>query len=70
MLERELSNAYVAVVTAGENLRTSIDGAVKNINRETQRKLEEFGYIDSAGNIIKPYQVPTVESVKKILGQE
>lgn len=70
MLERELSNAYVAVANSGENLRTSIDAAVKNINRETQRKLEEFGYIDSKGNIVKPYDVPTIDTVKKILGQE
>jgi ABC-type glycerol-3-phosphate transport system substrate-binding protein len=70
MLEREISNAYIAVVNSGDNLRTSIDAAVKNINRETQRKLEEFGYIDEDGNVITPYEVPTVDTVKKILGQE
>ncbi len=68
LLERELSNAYVDVVINGKNLRTSIDSAVKRINRETKRKLEEFGYIDGDGNVLKEYKVPTVDTVKDILG--
>lgn len=70
MLERELSNAYNLVVVDGKNLRTTMDAAVKTINRETKRKLEEFGYIDSKGNVIKEYIVPNIESVKKIIVAE
>ena len=65
MLEREISNAYIKVVSAGENLRTTLDEAVKLIDRETERKMEEFGRVksDDSWN----YQVPTIESVQAIL---
>lgn len=69
MTERELSNVFVDVVVNGETLRTRIDDAVKTITRETKRKLEEFGYIDSAGNVIKEYTVPSVEIVRQILSR-
>ncbi len=68
MLERELSNAYVEVVTQGEPLRTTLDTKIKLMNRETERKLKEFGYVDDNGNVIKEYKVPTLDSVKEILG--
>ena len=69
MVERELSNAYNKVVVDGENLRITLDDAVKTINRETERKLEEFGYIKD-GEIIRQYEVPTIEKVKEILGEQ
>lgn len=67
MVEREISNAYNSVVVDGKNLRRTLDNAVKRINRETQRKLEEFGYNDANGNVITPYEVPTLERVREIL---
>ncbi len=67
MLEREMSNAFNSIVVDAEILRTRMDAAVKVVNRETARKLEEFGYIDSDGNVIKDYIVPSVEVVRKIL---
>lgn len=57
MVEREISNAYNAIVLDGENLRTAIDLASKRINRETFRKLEEFGYMKD-GEVIEPYPNP------------
>jgi ABC-type glycerol-3-phosphate transport system substrate-binding protein len=67
MLERELSNAFVDIAINGKNLRTRIDKAVKVINRETERKLEEFGY-NKDGEVITPYTVPTIDTVNEILG--
>lgn len=69
MLEREMSNIFNNVVVDGENLRSRIDDAVKIVNRETSRKLEEFGYIDSEGNILKEYIVPSVDTVREILNR-
>lgn len=69
MLERELSNAFNDVVVNGDTVRSRIDEAVKIVNRETDRKLEEFGYIDSEGNVLKEYTVPSVEKVREILGK-
>ena len=63
MLEREVSNAYNSVVLDGMDLRRAIDLASKRINRETNRKLEEFGYIKD-GVIIKEYPTPTIEGWK------
>ncbi len=70
LLEREMSNAFNDIVVNGDNEQTRIDEAVKTINREFDRKLEEFGYIDSEGNVLKEYKIPTIESVKEILGRE
>lgn len=69
MMERELSNAFNDIVVQGETLRTRIDEAVKIIDRETIRKLEEFGYIKD-GKVVRHYEVPTMEKVYEILGLE
>ena len=66
MMERELSNSFNDIVVNGETLRARIDETVKTVERETERKLEEFGYIDSEGNILKEYRVPSVEAVRRI----
>ncbi len=69
MLEREMSNAFNSIVVDGESAQTRLDEAVKTINREIERKLEEFGFIDSEGNVIEYYYIPNIESVKEILGR-
>ena len=69
MMERETSNAYNDIVVNGETLRSRIDEATKIIKRETERKLEEFGYIDSDGNVLKEYITPSVEQVRSILSR-
>ena len=70
MVERELSDAYNLVVlgTNSATVRESLDEAQKNIKRETQRKLEEFGYIEN-GVTVKEYEVPTVEKVREIIAR-
>ena len=69
MLEREMSNAFNSIVVDGDNAQSRIDEAVKVIDREIKRKLEEFGYIDSEGNTIKDYRIPDIDSIKAILGR-
>lgn len=70
LLEREVSNAFNDIVVNGSNERTRIDKAVKSVNHEFERKLEEFGYNNSNGSIIKDYNIPTLESVIELLGRE
>lgn len=70
MLEREMSNAFNDIVVNGDTAQTRLDKAVKTINREISRKLEEFGYNDSSGNVVEEYRIPTYDSVKKLLGRE
>lgn len=67
MMERELSNAFNDVVVNGESVRSEIDETVKSVDRETRRKLEEFGYIDADGNVIEEYITPSVSKVREIM---
>lgn len=67
MLEREISNAFNDIVVNGYNAQTRIDKAVKTINREIKRKLEEFEFTDSDGNTIREYKIPNMETIKSLL---
>lgn len=69
LLEREMSNAFNDIVVNGDNEQERIDKAVKTINREFARKLEEFGFVDENGNVIEEYKIPDIERVKEILGR-
>lgn len=69
MMEREMSNAFNDVVVNGETVRSRIDEVVKTVSRETDRKLEEFGFIDSEGNVLTEYLAPDVESVRRIMNK-
>lgn len=70
MLERELSDSYNKVVVDGKELRVTIDSSIKRINRETERKLTEFGYMSQDGKVIEEYYVPNIETVRRILNKK
>ena len=70
LLEREMSNAFNDIVVNRMTAQTRIDKAVKTINREFNRKLEEFEFIDSEGNTIQDYNIQTIETIREILGRE
>ena len=46
--------------------RKALDTAVKRINRETYRKLEEFGYWKD-GEMLKEFRTPTVQVIEKLI---
>ena len=66
MVEREISNAVNAVALEGKNLREALDEAIKRIDREVERKLEEFGQMEN-GALTAPFLVPDIETVKEWL---
>lgn len=66
MLERELSNAFISVTVDGVDARRAMDTAVKRINRETYRKLEEFGFYKD-GVTLEEFKTPTVDVVDGII---
>ena len=68
MLERELSNAFIAVTADGVEARRAMDTAVKRIDRETFRKLEEFGYY-SNGVMVKELKTPSVQVVLDVIDE-
>lgn len=55
MVEREISNIWNNVVVNQEGLIEAVDESVVLMNREIERKLKEFGFIDGNGNIVKEY---------------
>ncbi|MDP2426403.1 MAG: extracellular solute-binding protein [bacterium] len=57
MLERGLSDIWNKVTFDGVPIRVAIDNQVLRINREINKKMIEFGYLDAEGNILTPYTV-------------
>jgi ABC-type glycerol-3-phosphate transport system substrate-binding protein len=68
MLERELSNIWNKVVYNGVNLRTAIEDSLIISNKEIRRKMLEFGFIDRQGNVLRSYQLPTLETLHLWVG--
>ena len=68
MVERGISNVWNEIVFEGENTRSALDDAVIEMDRELNRKLEEFGYIKD-GVLIRNYQIPSTEEVLKLIEQ-
>ncbi len=62
MLEREISNIWNKVVFNNVNLRIAVEDSVKIVNKEIERKLTEFSYIEN-GKVIKLYRIPDLEDV-------
>ncbi|MGF7142740.1 ABC-type glycerol-3-phosphate transport system substrate-binding protein [Anaerotaenia torta] len=67
IIERELGNVLVQAVTQNANLRSAVDSAQKKINRELSRKMEEFGYLDSNGSMMKELVVPDIQMIEEWL---
>ena len=63
MLERRLSDIWNTMVFEGTQPRVAIDLRVIDINREFNRKMVEFGFIDSDGNQLRPYVVREIDWV-------
>ena len=63
ILEREVSNAWIAIVTQGEPFQARIDEATLASNREIQRKLTEFGYLDENGQKRRDYNIHLIEDL-------
>ncbi|WP_317890705.1 extracellular solute-binding protein [Paenibacillus arenilitoris] len=60
-LARELQNAWNRTVLDGINPRSSLETAVKDIEREMSRKLQEFKFIDANGKPVKSLDLPVVK---------
>ncbi len=63
MLEREISNIWNKTVYQGTNVRSAIEDGLIVANKEIIRKMIEFGYLDQNGNVLKPYLLPTIETI-------
>jgi len=63
MLEREISNAWNRIVYDGVNVRTAMEDAMVLVQKEIDRKMLEFRFIDSQGNVLTPYLLPTKDNL-------
>ncbi len=63
MLERGLSDIWNRSVFNGISTRVAIDRQVVTINREMEKKMIEFGFIDIEGNKLKDFIVRDIDWV-------
>lgn len=64
IVEREISNIWNSVVYEDANLRSAVSDAIIKIDKEIDRKMTEFGYLDTSGRIIKEFILPTKLTVE------
>lgn len=67
MIERQTSDIWNGVVVDHESLVEEIDRATLITNRELIRKLEEFGFCDEDGNMIKNYSMKALDDLQTLL---
>ncbi|MCK9526567.1 MAG: extracellular solute-binding protein, partial [Limnochordia bacterium] len=70
MLEREISNLWGSVVRDNMPFMPTLDGAQKNTDREMERKLREFGFLDENGSVLRAYPIGTAREFELLLLQE
>ena len=70
MLERGLSDIWNRSVFDGVSTRVAIDRQVVTINREMEKKMIEFGFIDIEGNILKEFKVRDIDWIYKQLEEQ
>lgn len=70
IVEREISNAFTNAVINGDTLIEALDESSLTANREIMRKLKEFGYVDSAGNLLKDYPTEVMKAIEKKLKEQ
>jgi ABC-type glycerol-3-phosphate transport system substrate-binding protein len=61
-LIRELNNAWNRTVVDGMNFRESLEEAILNTDREMLRKEQEFGFVDSNGNVLHTLDLPQIKT--------
>lgn len=69
MIERQTSDVWNGVVVDYESLVEELDRASIATNRELIRKLNEFGFCDADGNMIKNYSMYAYSDLKEKLAE-
>ena len=67
MLERSLSDAWYDVVNGHIPVRRALNEAAVNTQQELTIKLQEFGYVDKAGEVVREYSMKPIEEILKHL---
>ena len=70
IVEREISNAFTNATVNGDTLIEALDASKLVADREIQRKLKEFGYVDREGNLIKDYPIEVMKDLEAKLEEQ
>lgn len=70
IVEREISNAFTNATVNGDTVIEALDASKLVADREIMRKLKEFGYVDSAGNLVKNYPVEVMNDIETKLREQ
>lgn len=64
MVERGLSDIWNSAVFDHSAIRSNISDMTIIMDKEIERKMQEFGYMDDSGTPIKKYTIPSIEEIK------
>ena len=70
MLERALSDAWYLVVEQHESPRIALNEAVFTINQETEIRMQQFGFLDGQGHVLKKYDMRSAREILDGIGQK
>ena len=65
LLERSISDIWNAMVLDGTSAQVAADEKCIDINREIRKKMQELGFYDEAGNLLKPYVIRDVDWIQE-----
>lgn len=66
LVAREIGNDWNRVVLNNKSLIDCINNSVTLSNREIKRKLQEFGYMDEDGRLLKSYTTDALAELKRM----
>lgn len=70
IVEREISNAFTNATVNGDTVIEALDASKLVADREIMRKLKEFGYVDSNGNLKRNYPIEVMNDIKAKLKEQ
>lgn len=65
LLERSISDIWNAMVLDGSSAQVVADEKSIDINREIRKKMQEMGFYDKDGNLLKPYVIRDVDWIQE-----
>lgn len=65
LLERSISDIWNAMVLDGESAQVVADEKSIDINREIRKKMQEMGFYDEDGNLLKEYVIRDVDWIRE-----
>lgn len=69
MVERSISDIWNNMIARGVSAQVAADEKVIAVNREIRKKLQELGFMDQEGNLVKPYVVRDVDWIAAQIAQ-